>query len=692
MEIPLKYKQLWNNWDVRVLILLSLSIQIILIFLGRLRRTSTSRWIRMVIWVSYMLAEWVASFALGNLSSTMDDSSSSNVIIAFWAPFLILHLGGPDTITAYSMEDNELWARHLLGLGYELFIAFYVLFRSLPDTRLLMPTLLIFLVGIIKYVERSYSLYKSSVEGIQSSISPLSPAKLERTNDLNALSQDFWLYSATKPSFIDVAPYSDHYFKIKIIVMEMSAKEVLMVIRKELSYAYDEFFTKAIVNHSILGYVLRFLCSTCILLAFSLFVLEPKHDFNKLDVAITYVLHATSICLDFMATVMLMFSDRMIIYLLNVKKLSKWSVLLAKFYVRIKKACPKRKYWSMKLPQLNLLINCLSISSPNKTLRQRMMSWVAKKLSFVQEIKLNITILTGESSKLETFTLQTMQPVQATQDVLELIVSHLKSRIGLTLFEFNEPAGSSSLRQVTTISNWAVEPFVQLFEKFSLEKQVLIWHITTELCFYWNSESQLLLDRHRTKTKVEENRSKGVKRKSSKMETCKYLSNYMMYTVMIRSYMMSTMGGESYILVGNIIKDMVEFIHKTYDGHHLQKPNEIVEVCMKMKETPIEFGDLITSLFGTARVLAHLMLVISEEERWQVITTAWVELLQKVAMSSKGNIHMKQLSRGDDLLTFVWLLNKNINADILDEPIAVVFGVYDKIWDFLSEIKSHLNL
>ncbi|KAH0469734.1 hypothetical protein IEQ34_001292 [Dendrobium chrysotoxum] len=318
MEIPLKYKQLWNNWDVRVLILLSLSIQIILIFLGRLRRTSTSRWIRMVIWVSYMLAEWVANFALGNLSSTMDDSSSSNVIIAFWAPFLILHLGGPDTITAYSMEDNELWARHLLGLGYELFIAFYVLFRSLPDTRLLMPTLLIFLVGIIKYVERSYSLYKSSVEGIQSSISSLSPTKLERTNDLNGLSQDFWLYSATKPSFIDVAPYSDQYFKIKIIVMKMSAKEVLMVIRKELSYAYDEFFTKAIVNHSILGYVLRVLCSTCILLAFSLFVLEPKHDFNKLDVAITYVLLTTSICLDFMATIMLMFSDRMVIYLLNV--------------------------------------------------------------------------------------------------------------------------------------------------------------------------------------------------------------------------------------------------------------------------------------------------------------------------------------------------------------------------------------
>ncbi|KAI0494062.1 hypothetical protein KFK09_024193 [Dendrobium nobile] len=155
MDIPEKYKQLWSDWDIRVLILLSLFVQIILIFLGRLRKTSTSIWIRMLIWSSYLLADWVADFVLGQLSNAMDDSSSSNAIIAFWAPFLILHLGGPDTITAYSMEDNELWARHLLGLIYELIVAFYVLFRSLPNTHLLAPTILIFLVAIIKYVERS---------------------------------------------------------------------------------------------------------------------------------------------------------------------------------------------------------------------------------------------------------------------------------------------------------------------------------------------------------------------------------------------------------------------------------------------------------------------------------------------------------------------------------------------------------
>ncbi|KAH0453859.1 hypothetical protein IEQ34_018183 [Dendrobium chrysotoxum] len=683
MEIPLKYKQLWNNWDVRVLILLSLSIQIILILLGRMRRTSNSRWIRMVVWASYLLADRVAEFVLGQLSSSMDDSSSSNVIIAFWAPFLILHLGGPDTITAYSREDNELWARHLLGLGYELFIAFYVLFRSLPNTRLLIPTLLIFLVAIIKYVERSYSLYKASVKGIQSSISSFNITP--PTEDLNALSQAFWLYSATKPSFIDATPYSQHYFQTSDIVMEMSAKNVLMAMRKELSFAYDEFYTKAIVNHSILGYVLRVLCSTCIFLAFSLFVLEPKDDFHNLDVAITYVLLATSICLDFMAAAMLMFSDRMIVSLHNVKKLSNWSVLLAEYIVRIKKACYKRKYWSIKLPQLNLLINCLLISSPNKTLQKRMMSWVAKKLSFMEETKL----YQMSDHKKESYTLRTMRPVHATQEVLEFIISHLKDRMSLSVENFNKPAGLNALEHVTTIANLDAKQFFESFELLSFDLQVLLWHITTELCFHWNPESPHPLYAHRIDMG---NRSKVVK--SSKMETCMYLSNYMMHIVLIRSDMMSSTGVNINVLFGETIREMVKFICNNYAGNQLLRPNENVEeVCMKMMiGTQIDLLDTV-SLFDIARVLAHLMVFCSEEERWKVIATAWVELLQKGAMRSNGNIHMKQLSRGDELLTFIWLLNKHIHVDFWNDPLGVsILDVWKKTRHLLPEIKSHLHL
>ncbi|KAK3000795.1 hypothetical protein RJ639_021112 [Escallonia herrerae] len=67
----------------------------------------------------------MAVVALGKLSdfaSQGDSSSSSNkdgpnsTLMALWAPLLLLHLGGPDTITAFSVEDIQLWLRHLVGL------------------------------------------------------------------------------------------------------------------------------------------------------------------------------------------------------------------------------------------------------------------------------------------------------------------------------------------------------------------------------------------------------------------------------------------------------------------------------------------------------------------------------------------------------------------------------------------------
>lgn len=56
--------------------------------------------------------------------------------MAFWAPFLLVHLGGPDTITAYSLEGNELWLRHLLNLVVQVGVAFYVFVGALKPAGL----------------------------------------------------------------------------------------------------------------------------------------------------------------------------------------------------------------------------------------------------------------------------------------------------------------------------------------------------------------------------------------------------------------------------------------------------------------------------------------------------------------------------------------------------------------------------
>ncbi|XP_028551117.1 uncharacterized protein LOC110111792 [Dendrobium catenatum] len=636
MDFPEKYKQLWKDWDVRVLILLSLSIQIILIFLSHLRKTSALRWIRMIVWCNYLLADWVADFCLGQLSNSMDDSSSSsNVIIAFWAPFLILHLGGPDTITAYSMEDNELWARHLLGLGYELIVALYVFIRSLPNTRLLTPTLLIFIVAVIKYIERSYSLYKASTEGFLKSIS-----SFERevpTKDLNDLNHAFWLYSVCKPFFINAVPSSEVYVKFKDLVFEMSAEKVLKTTSMELSYAYDELYTKAVVNHSKHGYILRLFCSICIVLSFLFFFIDSKDGFDKRDVVITYFLLAASLCLDCLATIMLVFSNWIVVSLLNVKRLSKWSRSLANHIVKIKMAWHKKMYHSLEMPQLNLLHSCLKNSTPNEAPRQRMMNWISEKFGLVRKIKLRLRW----RKDFETYTLWALQPEQTNQGLMNIIASYAERCLPLLLEDFNKPVGFSFLQQKIP---WAFPTCFELLEGLSLDQQILIWHMTTEFCIHW-PKSLHPIYYNQIEIEVDESRSRGIMRNSVEMEACKYLSNYMMHMVLMRPNMMLTMRGRSPMVFWDAFDDMVQFIYRNVDVQHLLLPNAEVKVCREIMTTPIEWTNE-KSLFVTARALAHLMLTIGDEERWHVLTMIWVELLMKGANSSRADVHVKQLSRG----------------------------------------------
>ncbi|XP_075663910.1 uncharacterized protein LOC142633554 [Castanea sativa] len=173
MEIfPPMLRKLWKDWELRVLVLLSLTLQIVLIFFGNRKKHTRRTWIRIVLWYAYMIADWVAIVALGVISNNLGDVIESNGIdglpndgiqlTAFWAPFLLLHLGGLDTVTSYSMEDSELWLRHLLGLVVQTGVALYIFLVVWTGSRIFIPSLLMFFVGIIKYGERTWVLRLAS--------------------------------------------------------------------------------------------------------------------------------------------------------------------------------------------------------------------------------------------------------------------------------------------------------------------------------------------------------------------------------------------------------------------------------------------------------------------------------------------------------------------------------------------------
>ncbi|BBG98798.1 Protein of unknown function D [Prunus dulcis] len=163
---PESVRKIWNKWELRAMVLISLSLQAILILIGSCRKHSTSNILRIVLWLAYLSADSVATVSLGILSNNQEDSP------AFWAPFLLLHLGGPDTITAYSLEDNELWLRHLLGVAVQVLVAFYVFLRAWSNKVLNFLAIPMFIVGIIKFGERTWVLRSASSEHFRESMLP----------------------------------------------------------------------------------------------------------------------------------------------------------------------------------------------------------------------------------------------------------------------------------------------------------------------------------------------------------------------------------------------------------------------------------------------------------------------------------------------------------------------------------------
>ncbi|CAL9241754.1 unnamed protein product [Arabidopsis halleri] len=114
--IPPKIKKILDKWNIRGLVILSLLFQTSLIFLAPMRKRTSKKFLAAFLWTAYLLADWTANYAVSQITKNQgkepepDDPPKNKKLLALWAPFLLLHLGGPDTITALALEDNAVMA------------------------------------------------------------------------------------------------------------------------------------------------------------------------------------------------------------------------------------------------------------------------------------------------------------------------------------------------------------------------------------------------------------------------------------------------------------------------------------------------------------------------------------------------------------------------------------------------------
>ncbi|GLJ20365.1 hypothetical protein SUGI_0369810 [Cryptomeria japonica] len=136
-------------------------LQFFLVIFGARRYRSSSLTLRFFVWLAYISADAVAISAVGNMMHY-----ARHETYGVLAPLLLLHLGGPDGITAYSTADNELWLRHGLYMAYQVLVTAYVIYASAFAGHLLIAAILLIIVGSSKYAERTAALAFASYSRI----------------------------------------------------------------------------------------------------------------------------------------------------------------------------------------------------------------------------------------------------------------------------------------------------------------------------------------------------------------------------------------------------------------------------------------------------------------------------------------------------------------------------------------------
>ncbi|KAJ6921673.1 hypothetical protein NC652_015566 [Populus alba x Populus x berolinensis] len=424
---------------LRILMILSLFLQTILAIFGDRRKYATGFWLRFVVWLAYMSADWVATLSLGILVRSQTNSANPNMIPAFWAPILLLHLGGPETITAYSLADNELWLRRLLELVIQAGVASYVLFKLWSKDTIIFVAIPIFVSGIIKYGERIWAFRLATLDDFSItreyiSSSSRSAYEVRIVREARLLFKAFQKLS-TKFLVFDFDQTKSTYE----LVSKKTAEEAFQLIEIEMGFLYDRLYSKVteiswlrVILHSI-----TCLSSISALVVFSIMTTR-KNIYSKKDTMISYLLLVGAVLLDCYSITVLLLSDWAVIWFTSSKVVGDFLY-------------GKRKRWSRSMGQ-----HSLTSAQSNKPLNER------RKQYFAGEWNIHNRVDVDEVLK----------------ELIFIKVLDKRSRYLL------EERGNNALQRYECFDKlgWSVTDV-----EFS--QSLLIWHVATRVCYIDDSRN-----------------------------------------------------------------------------------------------------------------------------------------------------------------------------------------------------------
>ncbi|GKV40234.1 hypothetical protein SLEP1_g47902 [Rubroshorea leprosula] len=621
--------KLWDAWNVRAFVILSFLAQVFLTLLAPLRKRLGGIWgkcVYMLIWLVYLLADWIAGLTVGFiLSNQLKSPANSGDIQTFWAPFLLLHLGGPDTITSYALEDNEFWIRHFLGLILQVGSTLYVFLMSLPDNKLWLPTLLVLIAGIIKYAERNRSFYLASfdhfgenwvsgekVAGLhipeqfkKLEAADLVPSRLED----DAEPSEFFVDSEPD-SILQAAAYLFGTIRGPLLGSFLSesqrftgsaifgskekncyAKDALLKMEIQLSLLYEALHTKLPVMVSKAGCVSRILNLSCVLGALFSFSLVKKHyELEEFDAWLTYGLLIGALTLDFISIILLVFSDWFVIANFhNLGRLRNLGSIL------------KARRWSNKVPQLNFITYSVK-DHPN---------WLKSLATFL--------------------------PLRNLLEAMKVIRCLSFQNFGEDSQYWQGIFKDLEVIQQDVIKNKYPEADVGNFAQSLLDL-----HIVTELSIQRGIQGSSL-------GRGEEDRT-----------ICKLISDYMFYLMMREPVMMSAVSSNW----EKVLKDTYEETQSILDRSSVSNEND---ASSKILSAKFEKGENLKML---STVEESFLTAINNKATipWKGLRKEWVQKMCYAARRCRPSVHAQQPSKGGQLLTFIWLCMTNFTMAYQRSP------------------------
>jgi hypothetical protein len=652
--------QEWNVWETQIMVLVSFMLQVFLLATGSLRRRHISGLLRALIWLSYVGADLVAVYALGLFSQYEDKyrcgrESFGDTLPYLWVPFLLVHLGGQDSITAFSLEDNNLWLRHLLNLGTQGVLAAYVLWKSFGriSVSILVPAMLVFVSGIIKYGERVWALKSASRNGLPVPSSPyLISVVNEMENNIVVGSKELYaLLMVLLARGLFVGRTVVQQGGVGKVILEYGFKkcqgieEKLEMVGMELGMMFDLLYTKANVLQRRTGVLFRCASQALMVVALVLFMIRRDEGANnKVNVVITYTLFSGAIFMETCCVAAAMASPWTRAHLKKSRCLHGICNFAKSFFEAVQ--CNNKRYRTLSsaatIRQFNLMDYCISMKS-----KPRVFSEALSTIGLDKQWR-------------NSWYVHHIDDAGIYWSIISRVFEYLApSDHSFETLNPHHPAVFSHLH-VRRLKYILSRPFEDALYTLHLYTDL---HLSRRLDTYCTAGVSPPPEIMRL------------------MKECETLSNYMMYLMVVHPSMLP--------VITYYAADLEPLLMKWVTRNHGDggaAPATKLAMLEHYTRSEIEHQSVPDS--GSPFELEHNAEFHLQQSLTQ-IKEMWVRLLMYAASKCGGELHARQLGEGGELITFVWLLMLHHGVGDMAMKVGLLRPNEDaQGWPLLSYIPS----